>query len=133
MCGGPAVADGAVSLREWFRRDAWIKDLDPEDDFDEGNALPESGLWREQARGRPGDPPFTGVPPEIEAEGLRHPWLRESASTLAGRLEAVLKERQALRKEVAQLLAERAQWAQLLEAAMASRDVWVQASQKETR
>lgn len=114
-----------MSLWDWFRRSYWITDRDMDEEATEGGlleALPESSLWRTEAQA--GGPPFR-VPREIESEGLRHPWLRESASTLAGRLEAVLLERQALRTQVEQLLTERARWVTLIRRTMEDRDRWM--------
>jgi hypothetical protein len=120
----PRVAGHAMTpVREWFRKGFWYESLDEDLEAPFKEALPESARWRTEARA--GDAPFAVMLNDVEVEGLRHPWLHETASTLAGRLEAVLKERQALRTQVAELLDQRARWVRLLQLAMEDRDAWV--------
>lgn len=110
-------------VREWFRKEFWYESLDEDLEQPFTEALPESARWRTEARA--GDAPFAVMSSDIEVEGVRHPWLNETASMLAGRLEAVLNERQALRTQVAELLEQRARWVRLLQFAMQDRDAWV--------
>ena len=102
-----------MTIRDWFRSkprrpysyyDAPFYETPRDDGLDPEPAPPDLDL-------------------DIEVIRVRHPYLNESVPTLAGRLEAVQKERDGMAQEIRRLLDQRDTLVRMLRLSMEERDV----------